>query len=140
MSFFILKIRLAFYLFSFFLDLSAHFVQHIRPALWSFVLFLLLLCGVGLNIQSVQAQIFEEQITRVVIDSQTPHEDVVFTRTNLEEKLEFYKVILQQQPQHRDVLINSSLLERAIHNQKDSFLYWEEARELDPNNKIFLNN
>jgi hypothetical protein len=140
MSSVILRARLILYLFFFFLDLSSYYVIHILPVLWSFILFLLILCGVGLNIKTVQARIYEQQITQVELQTKTPHENIVFTRNDLEKKLDEYQRILQIQPEHRDILINVSLLERAIHNQKDSYIYWEEAQKLDPNNEIFSTN
>ncbi len=94
----------------------------------------------GLNIKTVQARIYEQQITQVELQTKTPHENIVFTRNDLEKKLDEYQRILQIQPEHRDILINVSLLERAIHNQKDSYIYWEEAQKLDPNNEIFSTN
>lgn len=138
MSLGIIRLRLIFYLLFFFFELLGLYVRHIRTAIWSFAFLLLLVAAVGVNFISLRNKIVSEEISSVSLSESIPHQDVFLQRPQVEAKLRNYQDILKTQPYHRDILVNASLLERSLYNQKDAFFFWEEARKLDPNNELFV--
>lgn len=137
MLLFFVRLRLLIYLGLFTSDLLGIYLHHIRSLLWSLVMLVLLLAGVGHTFVSTANQVQLEQITAVSLSEKVPHQSQTLTRSELETQLAQYKIILLTQPQHKDVLLNIALLQKALHNQRESYLAWEEAQKLDPNNPIF---
>jgi cytochrome c-type biogenesis protein CcmH/NrfG len=137
MSLILVRLRLAVYLSLFMAELLAIYLQHIRPLLWSLVILIVMGMGLSHAFLANMNQVKQEQITAVSLPEKITHDSPLFTRTAVEEKLQEYENILKTQPQHRDILVNIALLQRALHNQKEAFVSWEEARKLDPNNPLF---
>lgn len=140
MSLLLVRLRLFFYLGFFAFDLVGIYIQHIRPLLWSLAVLIILFLGIGHTFMSTINQVKMEEIAAVSLPERIPHQSRAFTRAELETQLKEYQEVLKTQPNHRDILINIALLQRALHNQKESYLAWEEARKLDPNNKAFDTN
>ena len=137
MSLILVRLHLAVYLSLFMAELLAIYLQHILPLLWSLVILIAMGMGLSHAFLASMNQVKQEQITAVTLPEKIKHNSPLFTRTAVEDKLQEYKNILKTQPQHRDILINIALLHRALHNQKEAFVSWEEARKLDPNNALF---
>jgi hypothetical protein len=113
------------------------YVQHIRPLIWSLaILGLLIFGGIHSYLITIQ-QVAAEKIISVSLTSAVPHYSQNFTRQTLEIELKKQQRILELQPQHTAVLLNISLLQKALQNQRESYLTWEAAQKLDPNNPIF---
>jgi len=137
MTLLIIRVRLLLYLGVFALDLVGVYLRHLRPLIWSFLVLVIMLVGLAHSVFSTFTQVKLEQISSVALAEKIPHQTESFTRSQLGQRLTEYQAILRIQPQHTDVLINISLLEKALRNQKASYLAWEEARQLDPNNTTF---
>ncbi len=140
MSLVVIRVRLLYYLGIFALDVLGVYLNHIKPFLWSLAVVALLFVGMAHSFVSTVAQVKLEQISSVSLSGKIPHSAELFTRSQLEEKLSKYQELLTQQPNHRDVLVNISLLQKALYNQKEAYIYWESARKLDPNNQTFSTN
>lgn len=139
MRFFLLRVRLLYYLLSFLLELNWQYVIHIQAGLWSLALVAVVLLGMFVNYETIKIQVNAEQITTVQATKKIVHQDVTFTREELLNAKKTYLQILAVQPQHRDILVNLTYMEKALRNQKDAYHYWQEAEKLDPNNPIFQN-
>ena len=137
MSTLVLRIRLLCYLSMFAADIAALYVQKIRPLLWSLLILMALVLGAAHTYLSTLAMVKTEKIVAVSLSTTIPHSSVNLTRTQLEAELKHQQQLLAVQPQHTGVLLNISLLQKALQNQKEAFLAWEEARKLDPNNSVF---
>lgn len=77
-----------------------------------------------------------------IITVAPPHKATTFTKTTvtkpqLEAKRLTLELLLQQQPRHRDILINLALVYKSLGNEFEYEKYWNQAKEIDPNNSIF---
>lgn len=137
MSLIFLRLRLLYFLFSFAFDLSAFFIQRVRVLLWSFVLFLMIICAGLFQFIQIAEKTAHLTISSVGLPKEFPHEVVKMTKHDVEQRIQISEKLLQLQPSSRDVLINTALLYLAVNNTDKSQGYWQKAQQLDPNNQLF---
>jgi cytochrome c-type biogenesis protein CcmH/NrfG len=119
------------------IDLLSIYLKHFRPLLWSLTILVIMVAGLTHTFYTTLEQVKQEHITLVTLPEEIPHTAPLFTKKTLEKQLNEYREISKTQPQHRDLLVNIALLQKALRNQKEAFIAWEDARKLDPNNPLF---
>lgn len=143
MALLFLRLRLAIFLLYFTSDILGFYLKKIHSLLLGIAFLLLVLCSAMITIITTQNSVRQDEIISVALKNQSSEKsatEVLFTRKEVDAKIQQYEKILQIQPQHRDVLVNTSLLYQAITEQKKAHQLWEQARELDPNNPLFSTN
>lgn len=94
---------------------------------------------IGTTIALVSA--YPHQTAVSTISPTPPHSDLLVSKTMTRDQLlaqqKHYELLLQQQPNHRDILINAALTAKALGDEQSFTVYWQKAKQIDPNNELF---
>ncbi|MBP7768575.1 hypothetical protein KA082_01945 [Candidatus Woesebacteria bacterium] len=137
MATFLLKIRLGISLCWFGWKFLGEYFHHVRAFVAALLLFGTMILVAVFSVFRMQQQILHEQISSVLLETTLPHKEIMLNRDQLEVRMDTLEKLREKQPEHLGILINISLLKRAIHNQKEAVIYWQEAQKIDPNNSLF---
>lgn len=105
--------------------------------LFAFTLLAVMVCLLGITLLSLPQPQVSFPLEETTINSSDATSQS-FSVKEYDEQLEKYLSIASIQPTHRDILINISLLYQAQNNDQKAEQFWIAAKELDPNNPIFL--
>jgi tetratricopeptide (TPR) repeat protein len=134
---FFLQVRLLIALGLFFFSLSLEYLKMVRVLLFSLVLLATVLCTLGITMLSIPPEEKALPLSNTIITT-SPQKPQVFTLNQYNQQLETFLFLSSTQPTHRDVLVNIALLYQAQNNIEKANVFWESAKELDPNNALFI--
>lgn len=80
-----------------------------------------------------QLQITNDKLVR---GAESEVEDLIFPERVVEREIEEYESLLEQYPGHRDIYWTLAQLYQRV-SPEQARIYWEKARQLDPNNEMF---
>lgn len=134
---FFLQVRLLIALGLFFFSLSLEYLKMVRVLLISLVFLATVLCTLGITMLSIPPEEKNLPLSNTIITT-SPQKPQVFTLNQYNQQLETFLFLSSTQPTHRDVLVNIALLYQAQNNIEKANVFWESAKELDPNNPLFI--
>lgn len=133
----LLKFRLLFSLGFFLFQIVLEYLKTVRVILLATSLVAILLCLMGITLLSLPKPQPAFPLKDVAANFSAAKQKT-YTLDEYHNQLEEYLSIASVQPTHRDLLINISFLYQATDNTEKAREYWLAARNLDPNNPLFL--
>lgn len=138
MKLIILKARLLFYLFLFLVHIGLEKIKKTRGMFLSFF-FLFALIGLALFFL-IKSRLLSQEVKNIV--SFTPENkdyyvQKIMTENEIKKEIIFWEAVIQKQPNSIDALLNLHSLNKSLGADQIAQEFWQRAKDLDPNNKIF---
>ncbi len=131
------KIKLSWYIASFFVQLGASYVKPLKLSLFSVASLTIIVMSGELAVLSHSYQTVEKGLEEPHFSDET-FIPIEVTRSEAQLELQKWLWIAEQQPTHRDVLLNIVQLYSAVGEENQSIFFLQQAQKIDPNNPLFI--
>ncbi|MBP7700899.1 hypothetical protein KA111_02435 [Candidatus Woesebacteria bacterium] len=138
MKLIILKARLLFYLAIFISRLGLEKIKKARGLFLS-IFFLFALISLALFFL-IKSRLLNQEIKNIVSfkpENQDYYTQKIMTENEIKNEIIFWEAVIQKQPNSIDALLNLHSLNKSLGDNEIAQEFWQKAKDLDPNNKLF---
>lgn len=138
MTLIILKARLLIYLAIFISHLGLEKIKKARGLFLSiFFLFTLISLALFFLIKSSLLNQEVENIVSFTPENQDFYTQKIMTESEIKKEIIFWEAVIVRQPNSIDALLNLHSLNKSLGDNEIAQKFWQKAKDLDPNNKLF---
>ncbi len=138
MKLIILKARLLFYLAIFISRLGLEKIKKARGLFLS-IFFLFALISLALFFL-IKSRLLNQEVKNIVSfkpENQDYYTQKIMTENEIKNEIIFWEAVIQKQPNSIDALLNLHSLNKSLGDNEIAQEFWQKAKDLDPNNKLF---